>query len=500
MLPIFAHYLGTEGYGIFGMIDVITSILTVVVGYGLLGGMQRFYYERETEDEKNTLMSSAIIVTVFIVFIVCIPAIILKKQISFIAFGSEDLSYYVFLAVVSFFFEMTAMSASGYLLIKQKSMLFTLFSIKRFFLSFVLNIYFLIYLEMGVLGLLYSALISVIVYSALLHWYAIKFTGIKFSMSDARDIVKFNLPLIPGYAAGLVRNDADRVILRAFLGLSQLGTYNMLLKFSSLIALFIVQPFLRIWAVKRLEVCEEPDGPVLMARMFTFQFALMLFAALVIALEVPLILKIMTPEKFWVPGSFALLAALSKVLFGAYFHFNFGLIYEKITYKISMVQIAAAVFGVLLNIVFIKYFNIFGALVASNATILFQCVLVHQISKKYYAIPFEWFKVVGLFVMTSLLFLFINSLEISKYMDYSTFVGIVSEFIVDIIVVFPFEITRDSLSEQIVIALPYVIEGVAKSIMSLSYLGVLMVCGLITFSQLRHLMRSVTGKLAFSFR
>ncbi len=485
MLPIYAHYLGSEGYGIFGMIEVVVSIMTVIVGYGLLGGMQRFYYEKNTEEEKNTVISTAIIVTIGIVAIVALPVFLLNRQISLLAFGTKEFGLYIIISSISFFFEMTGQSASGYLLIKQQSLLFTCFSIARFLMAFSFNILFLIVLEMGVLGLLISTLISVSLYSLMLHVHALKKTGLLFSRVDAKNILKYNFPLIPGYVAGFIRNDADRVILRAFLGLSQLGTYSMLQKFSSLLVLFVVQPFLRIWTVQRFEICEEENGPFQLARMFTFQLALMLFVALIIGLEVPLILKIMTPSDFWLPGYFAFLAVSAKVMFGAYYHFNFGLIYQKITFKISIIQISAAILGVVLNLILIKYYGILGALVSANIVFLFQCILAHKMSKKYYSIPFEWGRISGLFIATFLLFILIDNIEMAKYLSSSTFILKISEKIVFIFKLLSLDQVRGgSLVRYFSSNFSLVAEGIVKLLLASSYFGVLILSGVVSLNKL----------------
>ena len=497
MLPIFAHYLGSEGYGIFGMIEVVVSIMTVIVGYGLLGGMQRFYYEKERQQDKYTVISTAIIVTIGVVSIVCIPALLLNRQISLLAFGTTDYGLYIIISVISFFFEMTGQSASGYLLIKQQSLRFTCFSIMRFFMSFLLNLLFLIYLEMGVLGLLISTLISVSVYSLIMHGYALKKTGLVWNRDDAKAILKFNLPMIPGYIAGFVRNDADRVILRAFLGLSQLGTYSMLQKFASLLVLFVVQPFLRIWTVQRFEVCEEQDGPLKLAKMFTFQLSLMLFVALVVALEVPLILKIMTPSDFWVPGYFAFLAVSAKVLFGAYYHFNFGLIYEKVTYKISIIQIIAALVGVVCNLVFIRVWGILGALISANIVFFLQCVLAHGMSRRYFSIPFEWVRICVLFLMTFLLFMIIDQLEFTLYFMASPVTEKLSSAVVAVLKFLSLDgIKNGALARYVNMNFPIVMEGFVKFIFSLSYLLVLILCGIVPLKKITRLLRTGHKKLS----
>ena len=61
MLPVYAHFLRGEGYGIIGMIDVVLSVLTLLIGYGISGALLRYYFEKETVRQKNVLVSTTII-------------------------------------------------------------------------------------------------------------------------------------------------------------------------------------------------------------------------------------------------------------------------------------------------------------------------------------------------------------------------------------------------------------------------------------------------------
>lgn len=89
------------------------------------------------------------------------------------------------------------------------------------------------------------------------------------------------------------RNNADRIMLRGYLGLTQLGTFEMLFKFATLIGVFVSEPFMKSWDVKRFEIAQMPEGPAIMARVFTYQLVLNLFFGLILALEIPLLLRIL---------------------------------------------------------------------------------------------------------------------------------------------------------------------------------------------------------------
>ena len=414
MLPVYAHYLRGEGYGIIGMIDVVLSMVTLLIGYGVQGAMSRFYYEKTTDKERNGLISTAIILMFFMVLSVSLPVLLFNDQIAWLAFGKTGLGYYIALAIMTFIADMTARAAETYILIRQKSVFYVFLSLLKLILGLSLNIYLIVYLELGVLGYLYSGLVVGIVFTIILHSYALFNTGLHFLKTDAKEILRFSLPLLPGYIAMFIRTNTNRVLLRTFLGLTQLGAFEMIFKFATLIGLFVVEPFSKIWAIKRFEIADTKDGPATMSKIFTLQLVVMLFVGLILSVEIPVILKILTPKEFWLSGGIAALAVLSRIILASYYHFFFGLLYAKKTYKISMLQWIIAAVYLCLAFLLIKPYGIYGAVIASCLTHFIQCGIAFKMATPYYKIPFEWNKIFVMLGFTIFLFFIIDIISITE--------------------------------------------------------------------------------------
>ncbi len=422
MLPVYANYLRGEGYGIVGMIDVILSALTILIGNGISGAMSRFYYERSDDAERKRLISTAIILMFILVLIVSLPALLFSRPIAFLAFGDTEMAPYVTIAVFTFIAEMTSKNAQAYLLIKQRSVLFSALSIARLVIGLYLNIYMIVTLQMGVLGYLYSSLIVSVIFSIVMHIYAFADSGVHFHRADGREILRFSVPLIPGYIAFFLRSNGDRILLRTFLGLTQVGIFEMLFKFATLIGVLIAEPFGKIWGMKQLEICERSDAPATIARMFTFQLAIMLFGGLILSLEIPLILRLLTPEEFWLGGLAAFLAVSSRILNSCSGQLSFGLMYAKRTAGLSTVQYGTASVSLLCNFLLIQQFGILGAVAAACLAAIAQCLISFYLARGYYPIPYEWKKIIGMsgmFILFWLLFSWITteSLGISQYVQ-----------------------------------------------------------------------------------
>ena len=412
MLPVYAFFLRGEGYGIIGMIDVILTVLTLLIGYGISGTLRRFYFQKPTELDQNIFVSTNIVLMFFLVIAVTIPALFFREQIAQLAFGKNGMGFYVTLALCSFIADVTGRNAESYIIILQKSILYTELAIARLVIGLSLNIYLIVHLRLAVLGFLYSGLITAIIFSFVMHGYVLYHVGLHFRNSDAKDILEFSLPLLPGYVAMFFRNNTDRIMLRKYLGLAQLGAFEMLFKFATLIGVLISEPFMKSWDVKRFEICEKPDGPAIMARVFTLQLAVNLFIGLILSLEIPLLLKVLTPKEFWLGGDIALLAVASRIILDSYYQFFFGLLYAKRTFLISIIQFISAGLSVIINWIFIKKYGVLGAVTASCVVNAAQSLIAYYLAQKYYRIPFEWVKVTCMVFTVFILFILINLISI----------------------------------------------------------------------------------------
>jgi O-antigen/teichoic acid export membrane protein len=484
MLPVYAGYLRGEGYGIIGMIDVVISVLVILVGYGMQGAISRLYYEKDTQTERNKILSTAISLMLISLVIISLPVIIFNNQIAWLAFGKTHLGHYIIIAVLIFISDMSSKSAEMYILINEESLFYATLSFFRLVLALALNIFFIVYMKLGVLGYLYSGLITGVLFSIIIHWYALKNVGFYFAKNFVKDILEFTLPLLPGYIAMFIRTNVDRILLRAFLGLSQLGAFEILFKFATLIGVLVVTPFLKIWGVKRFEIADNKDGPETMAKVFTLMFSFLLFFGLVLGVEIPVIIKILTPHEFWIGGYVAGLAVLSRIILSCYYHFFFGLLYSKKTSVISQIQLFTTIFNVVFALLLIKPFGILGAVIVSCLTNTFQCLLALRMANHYYKIPFEWSRIITILVLAIFLFIPINALSVMKIGTLAGwFVQNLTYPLENLLLFFQLDAFKEGKFVFYILGnIPLFIDGIIKFVFSLLFVLIL-VC---TDTTLRH--------------
>ncbi len=413
MLPVYAHYLRGEGYGIIGMIDVFLSVFVVFAGYGISSAMRRIYFQREGEVARKQLISTAMILLFAIVTGMSLFCMLFSDLIAWFAFGKEGMGLVIQLSLQTFIATMTCQNAEVYLQIEKRSILVSFLSLGRLVLGLILNIYFIVYLKMGIYGYLYSGVICGWAATLVVHGLAFARAGFQFNLKDARELLRYVLPLLPGVVANLIGNNVSRVILRSFLGLTMLGAFEMLFKFATLIGVLVTVPFMKIWSIQRLEVADAKEGPDSIARMFTIFLSILIFVGLVFAVEIPILLKLLTPKEFWLPGYIVIIAVTSRILLASSQHLNFGLIYAKKTFEIAKINIIMAVFNIIFSFLLIKLLGLFGAVLQGALSNLITCILVFQRGNPYYQISFEWEKIIKLILLVIPIYLGIDFFSIS---------------------------------------------------------------------------------------
>jgi O-antigen/teichoic acid export membrane protein len=495
MLPIYAHYLRGEGYGIIGLLGVMTSMMTVFIGYGMKGAIQRYYFLEEDDLSKKKMVSTGIFVLALLSISLSVPTLFGSKVISWLLFGKPDYYLYVILASITFIANMTAQGGEAYIFITKQIYFWSLLALIRFVITVALNIYLVVFRKMGVLGVLYSNLATAMLFSIALNLKSLINVGLHFDWQAAKNILKYNIPMIPGYIAMFVRSNVDKIILRSFLGIEVLGVYLMLLKLASLMRVLITTPFLKIWSVKRLEICDQKNGSDVIARVFSVQTSLVLFFALILAVEIPSILKLLTPKEFWVPNFYAILAVLQPIMISCYYHFNFGIIYSRLTFEISKIQFVTASLSCIANYIFIKQFGLLGALTAGVLIYSCQLIITHLFARKHYFIPFAWSQISKAFSGFVVLFFIIDAFTIRHFDFAIKFANNLKSTLINWIELFP--IASDKINEKLLYMienLEIILDIIIKFGFSFSFIILLYFIGIIPNIRIKEMIRLAFNK------
>lgn len=393
LLPFYAHIFGDTGYGILGMIDASMGLLLSLLGYGISGGIIRFFHE-ESEEKKALVISTGLILVWFASLFSSLVLMIFSRPLSVFLFGDSSYYLFVILSLITFVFDLTGQSASTFLIIRQKSALYSVIGLLRLVIGISINIYLVIVKNWGLNGLFIGNLFTAFFFSIIFNFIAFRYSGVHFNKSISKKLIAFEMPLIPGNIISYFSRQVERFLVRFQINLGSVGILEMAYKFPPLLSLFIAEPFMQSWHTKRTEIAEDSDAPKLFGKTFTAFLFLMVFSGLMLSVSIKEILIILTPPEFWPAYKISRIEIITVILMASYYHLFFGLYYQKKTQTISLIKSVISLVKIPLSFFFIKFWGLFGAAYSALLTSAIQLGWSTIKSQKLYPIHIEYKKIV----------------------------------------------------------------------------------------------------------
>lgn len=392
MLPFYAHIFQAQGYGIIAMIDSSLGLLTVLLAGGFQTAILRIYHEQNIENKEITLGTGIALVWGLALLIVVFP-LIFSSSISELILGSAEYYPIILLALITLVIDVAGQSASTIQIIKQQSLLFSIINLIQLILGLLLNIWLVIFLEVGLIGIFISSLTTVMISSLIFHAIAFREHGFGFNLDIVLQLLKFQLPLLPGEIISFLGRQAERILVRVMIGLEEVGILEMAYKFPPLIGLFVTIPFQRAWRTKSIEIAEQSDAPQIISEMFTRYLFTIVFFGLLLGVTIQTILQLTTPAEFWPAVSIAKIEIVTTILAGSTSYLSFGILYRKKTMVLSIIRLILTPTKILFSFVFIFIWGLKGAAYSAFLVEAITLIWILLKAQSLYKLPLEYWKI-----------------------------------------------------------------------------------------------------------
>jgi O-antigen/teichoic acid export membrane protein len=404
LLPLYTRYLTPDDYGVKELVAISTDVIGVLVATGISSALFRFYFDYEDPQQRNRVISSTYLSLGALASVAVAVLFLFAEPLSGMVLNDPQLKHYLMLGFGSLWFKVMNDVSRGYLRANQKSLHVISYSLVQLLVALSLNIYFLVYLGLGVVGIFYSSLIVSVLLFLFMTLPVIKQVGLGFSMPLVKEMLRFGLPLVPSQLGGFVVHLSDRFFIKEYLSIADAGLYSLSYRLGTLPGTFIVQPFNQTWLPRRFEIHKQPDSEQVFGRIFTYFLTVLFFAGLAVAILSKEILMLLAGSEFWSAYRIVPLIVIANLTFSLHYHFNFGLLLQKRTKLIAVVNISNGVLVLLLNWLLIPRFGVFGAAYATILAFVYKVSLTWFFSRRYYRPHFESARILKLVVTALVLY------------------------------------------------------------------------------------------------
>jgi O-antigen/teichoic acid export membrane protein len=404
LLPIYTQYLTTHDYGIKELVGLTTDIIGTLASTSIASAFFRFYFEYQEERDRNLVLSSSYLFMggfglVLIVLLSCAAPVMADYILD-----SPSLYTYFLIAFVSMWFQIINGIGYNYQRAKLQSTWFIVLTITKLLLAVCLNIYFIIFLHLGVLGILLSTLISSVILFFVLNVPQLIHTGLGFSPKIIKEMLAFSFPLVWAQIGAFIVHISDRFFIKAFCSISDAGLYSLGYRFGTIPSTFVSEPFNQVWQPRRLEIYKERDSEIMFGRIFTYFLVLISFIGLGVAVLAKDVLMIMSGQHFWSAYRIVPIIIMANTIYACNNHFNIGLIISKKTKYLAYINFTNGIFILLLNFLLIPRYGVLGAAYATLMGFIYKVGLTFYFSNRFFKIHFEFVRIGKVFLAASMIY------------------------------------------------------------------------------------------------
>lgn len=400
MLPIYTRFLTPSDYGVLELLSMTIEVIGTIASLGLAMGVFKFHAEQSDEAGKNRVISTSEIALVALAGVTALGGVLAASQLSGTILGDEGRPLYFQLFFLIYFFQTAENVPLLYLRAENRSGLFVTASVSKLVLMLALNIWFVVFLDMGVTGVLTGNLIANGVISSVLTAYVLRRVGIGFSVPLAREMASFGAPLIVFNLANFVLVFSDRYFLQHFFGTSEVGIYSLAYRFAGVLTAFGFRPFLLIWGPERFKVARDHDeGSDIFPRVFRYMNIALGMVGLLIVVLADETIRVMADPAFHSAYRVVPLLVAGQILYHWVPFSNLGLYVKERSGLLGGLGTLSAGCVVVLNIAMIPRFGVVGAAGATLLAYGFRYAVILVASRRYLAIGHGWIEIGVLYLI-----------------------------------------------------------------------------------------------------
>ncbi len=408
LLPLYTNVFSAADYGIISLIYTFLGFMTVVLHYGLDASLMKNYVPTN-RSERKSILTNVYFSFAVTSFFFCIALVALKDYTSIFLFGAHLPGITIMVAGILFFDVLWSIHVL-ILRAEEKPIPFVGVSFANVILTMGLNIFFVIYLDWGINGVVWSNLIT----SGLLFFATspviLRRLSIKtISWIKWKKLMRFGAPFLPAGIFSMILELSDRYILKYLTNIETVGVYNAGYKLGMLM-LLIVMGFNMGWQPYFLK--QDKNDTNYVAKTMVYLIAILGFVWILLVLWVDDLVQFQIGNYSFFGKDFGKSTQIVPLIAGAYiFHAMYlvqlpGVYLKEKSGWVAIVRGIGALSNIALNFLLIPKYGIVGAASATFIAFFLMAVFMYFLNTRIFPVKYEWYKIL-IVVVTSLGVLFI---------------------------------------------------------------------------------------------
>ncbi len=375
MIPIVTRLMpSTDYFGISDMANTILSFCSALAIMGMYDAMYRMFFEKEDEQFKKEICSTAFLFTMATSVVICCLMIALRDPLARWFLADNKLSYLIYIVATATLVGATNSIVAAPTRMQNKRGIFLLMNVLSPVVSYGISIPLLLtghYIIALPLAGMISAILSEITFGILNRkWFSFKLFKAKY----LKPLILIALPLLPNFIIYWIFDSCDKLMITNMIGVGAEGVYSVGAKFGHASQL-IYTAFAGGWQFFAFSIMKEENQVKTNSRIFEYlgiiSFCCTMF---VFALSEP-IFKLLFEEEYHEAFVVAPYLFLSPLLLMLFQIADNQLLVIKKTWPNLLILSAGAALNIVLNYFLIPILGIEGAAIATLSGYVLSVVI-----------------------------------------------------------------------------------------------------------------------------
>jgi len=385
LIPFYTSYFSTEDYGILEYLAVFGGFINGFFSLQIYQGLARYVGDLSTSaSDKKDFASTGLYSTIgmFSLF-----ALIIFLNSSFYAekLIGQNNQHLLLLFTIQLCISNIFHYLNTYIRYDRDVKLFALISFFYSLSNIGIIIFLVAGLNFGIDSIFYASIITSTLFIIFQIIILRKKLSLKFSITHLKTLLSFSLPLVPAALSVTIMLFTDRWFIKEYLNLSELGIYGVGYKFSSIVIL-ISTAFSMALSPIVYNRYKDKNVQKDMSRIFNLYVGIGMFFIFLISLFSKETIEIFTDGKFhdaqYLMPIFYFTVGISLLTI-----FSMGLQIQKKTKTIALIAIIGAIFNLILNILLVPKYGLYGAAIATFIAVSIFSTITFYLSQKEF--PFK---------------------------------------------------------------------------------------------------------------
>lgn len=228
MVPVVTRIMpSTDYYGLSDLSNTVVSFASAVAIMGMYDAMYRMFFEKDDEEYKKDICSTALTFTIGTSIVVFCVLLLFKEQVAYYFFSDKKYAYIVYLSAMAALVSATNGIISAPTRMQNKRKVFLITNTVSPVISYGISIPMLLagYYTIALpLAAVVSGVTMEILFGILNHKW---FNPRRFDKKLLKPLLAIAIPLFPNFLIYWIFNSCDKVMITNMIGIGAAGIYSV---------------------------------------------------------------------------------------------------------------------------------------------------------------------------------------------------------------------------------------------------------------------------------